>query len=1100
MTRAAAGSAPTPEEKRAALAQLVRDGTRPAMLPPSFAQERLWFLEQLTPGTAVFNVPYPARLRAPLDLGALERAINGLVARHEILRTTFAAVAGQPVQVIAPALSIPLEVHDLRASPLHTREAEAQALQAAEASRPFDLARGPLLRAAVARLGRADHLLALTFHHIVCDGWSLGLLGRELTELYAAELAGRPPVLPPLRIQYADFAAWQRDWLRGEVLEEQVAYWRQQLAGLAPLELPADRPRPAAQSFDGGAERIEVPADVVAALAALAMRERGTLFMVLLAAFKVLLARYTGQTDIVVGTYIAGRNRAETESLIGFFVNTLALRTELAGNPRFAEALARVRDVALGAYGHQDMPFAKLVEELQPERDLSRNPLFQVVFQLFNAPNAPRADAAPAASEPHGAAAFDLVFSLRHADDGRITGRVEYSTDLFERETVARMARHYQVLLAGIAADPDRRLSDLPLLVPEERDRILRGWNDTARHYDRETGVLELFDCQVERTPEAVAFRCGVESLSYAALAARSDALARRLLEAGAQPACPVGVCVERSLDLPVALLAAWKAGASYLPLDPSYPRERLGFMLEDAGVRAVIGRGDIAEAIAGGRAPLVAPDEAGAGTAPLARPRTDEIAYLIYTSGSTGWPKGVAVDHRQILNRLWWMWEDYPFADGEVACQKTPAGFVDSLWELLGPLLAGVATVVVPDAVMRDPRALVDLLAEHEVTRIWLVPSLLRTLLDAVADLGRRLPRLGFWVSSGEDLPAELLERFERELPHAVLYNLYGTSEVWDATWHDSRDDPRPLHRVPIGRPISNVRLYLLDRHGGPVPLGATGELYVAGEGLGRGYVNRPELSAERFVELAVDGRTSERAYRTGDLGRYRADGAVEFLGRADQQVKIRGHRVEPAEIEAALSEHRDVRRAVVVARPGPDGESRLTAYVVGGGPAPEGRELRRFLQRRLPDYMLPAAWVALESLPLTPSGKVDRTALPEPAAAAEVPYVAPNGPLQTVLCEQWQDILGVERVGVEDDFFGDLGGHSLLATRAVARIRETLGVDLPLRRFFEATTVRELASALGDGPGARERLEKAAELALAVRDLSEDEVRAMLVARRGG
>jgi amino acid adenylation domain-containing protein len=1051
------------------------------VFPTSFAQQRLWFLDQLTPGSSFYNLFAATPVRWPLNVSVLERVLNEIVRRHESLRTTFAAVDGQPVQIIAPQLQIPLPVVDLRHLPPEQREAEALRLATEEAHRPFDLTRGPLIRTQLLQLGASDYVFLLTMHHIISDGWSMGVFSRELSALYSAFAMGQPSPLPDLSIQYADFAVWQRQWLQGAVLEEQLGYWREQLADLPALQLPTDRPRPTVQSYRGAYQSLTLPPSLNSSLKSLSQREGVTLFMTLLAAFQALLHRYTRQDEIAVGTYIANRNRAEMEDLIGFFVNSLVLRTDLSGDPSFRELLRRVQSVALGAYGHQDLPFAKLVEEIQPERDLSRNPLFQVVLQLVNVPTT------SAASEPgqarlldvpwKGTSLFDIVLSLAEGPTG-LSGGFEYSTDLFDAETIRRMGEHLRRLLEAVVADPDRRISEIPLLAPEERRRLVVEWNATGENDERYlgAGIVSRFEARAAQHPEEVAFRCEGEALRYGELNRRANRLANRLRALGIGPDRLVGVCLERSLDVPVALLGILKAGGVYLPLDPGYPRERLAFILEDAGAAALLTRRTTEGVTAPRGAHVICLDGEEGEALRHCSERSREgvsappgdLAYVIYTSGSTGKPKGVAVEHRQILNRLAWMWRAYPFGPGEVGCQKTALNFVDSLWELLGPLLQGVPTVILPDRLLKDPPALVEALAEQGVTRIWLVPSLLRLLLDQIPDLQERLPRLRFWVSSGEVLPVELFLRFKERMPRSVLYNLYGTSEVWDATWYDPSDHEgrEGAVSVPIGRPIANSQAYVLDARGQPVPVGVPGELCIGGDGLARGYLNRPELTAEKFIADPFSGAPGARLYRTGDLARWLSDGNLEFLGRIDQQVKIRGYRVEPGEIEATLLQHPAVRAAAVIAHEDQTGGKRLVAYVVSlGEPAPSHGELRGFLQGKLPDYMIPSVFVPLSALPLSPNGKVDRRALPAPdpqRPELEQSYVAARTPVEEALAGLFAGVLSLERVGVHDNFFTELGGHSLLATQLISRVRDTLNIELPLRSLFEAPTVAELSLAI--------------------------------------
>ena len=1046
---------------------------RESALPLSYAQQRLWFIAQLGVSGHAYHLLRVIRLCGHLQEVALAQSLQEIIRRHEILRTTFITIAGQPRQVIGPATPLPLPVVDLWELPESEQAAQVRRLAYAEVQRPFDLEHGPLVRAKLLRLGAEEHALILTMHHIVSDGWSQGVFWWELAALYETYAASKPASLPELTIQYADFAHRQRLWLQSEVLDTQLAYWKQQLAGISALQLPTDHPRPRVHTFRGARHVLTLSPTLTQALKALSRRQGVTLFMTLLAAFQTLLHRYTGQNDVAVGSLIANRNRAEIEGLIGFFVNTLVLRTDLSGDPRFEELLERVREVSLGAYSHQDLPFEKLVKELQPQRGLSQNPLFQVLLIFQNAPRQ--------ASELTGltlssleidpeTAKFDLTLELAETAQG-LSGWVEYSTDLFEAGTISRMVTHFRMLLEGVVANPAERLSSLPLLPTEERHHLLVEWNDTAAEYPKDACLQELFAAQVERTPDAVAMIYEDQYLTYRELNQHANRLAHYLATLGVGPGVLVGICLPRSLELIVGLLGILKAGGVYLPLDPSYPKERLAFMLADAQVPVLLthtrfvglfpDRGNRFVCLDADRDLLAGQRMQN----PLNRSTGEDLAYLIYTSGSTGQPKGVAVPHTQVLNRLAWMWHAYPFVAGEVGCQKTALNFVDSLWEWLGTLLQGVPTVIIPDQVVQDPDAFVGALAEEQITRLWLVPSLLRILLHRFPDLQQRLPRLKFWVTSGEAISRELSQQFQSCMPHAVLYNLYGTSEVWDVSWYVPDAQHSALPRVPIGRPIANIQTYILDAHRQPVPIGVSGELYVGGVGLARGYVNHPELTAERFIPHPCSDEPGARLYKTGDLARYLPDGNLEYLGRRDHQVKIRGFRIELGEIEAALTHHPAVREAAVIAREDVPEETRLVAYMVQAQePAPTVGELRRFLKKMLPDSMLPSTFVWLDALPLTPNGKIDRQALPSPDRARPVLdelFVAPQTPIEQQVAAIWSTLLGLERVGIHDNFF-ELGGHSLLATQLLSRIRDAMHIDVTLVGFFETPTVAGLASSI--------------------------------------
>jgi amino acid adenylation domain-containing protein len=1040
--------------------------------PLSFAQQRLWFLDQFEPNSATYNIPWAVRLQGSLDTAALHHAVNALVARHETLRTTFSVDDDDPKQVIAEKLTLPLPVIDLQSWPESHREAEAERLATVEAQRPFDLARGPLVRVQLLQLGAADSLLLFTMHHIISDGWSMGVCFRELGVLYAAFSTGTAPTLPPLPLQYADFAVWQRQWLQGETLKQQLSYWTQRLAGAPPLlALPTDRPRPAKQTYRGARCSFTLTPAFTTALKRVSQQEGATLFMILLAAFQVLLARYTGQGDIVVGSPIANRQRTEIEGLIGFFVNTLVLRTDVSGNPTFRELLHRVRVGCLEAYSHQDIPFEQLVEELHAPRDLSYTPLVQTFFALQNVPSRVLEFSGLITSRvrvENPTAKFDLSLYMWEGETGDLTGEVEYNTDLFDEGTIVRLTEHYRMLLEGSVANPDGHIATLPLLTSAERQQLLVEWNNTRRDYSSEQCVHHLFAAQVERTPDAVAVVYEGQQLTYRELNARANQLAHFLQRLGVGPEVLVGLCVERSLDMMVGLLGILKAGGAYVPLDPTYPAERLQFMLQDAHPPVLLTQRTLSDRLPPHEARVVYlnADWVQIAHEPQSNPESgvtaDTLAYVLYTSGSTGQPKGVLGLHRGLFNRFAWMWETYPFIADEVCCQKTALNFVDSLWELLGPLLQGVRLVILPERSVKDPVLLVQALAQHQITRLVLVPSLLQIVLDTHPDLQIRLPHLRLWITSGEELTAELARQFHTQLPQRTLLNLYGSSEVSaDVTWSEIQL-VSPEGSVPIGRPIANTQVYLLDAYLQLVPIGVPGDLYIGGEGLARGYLHRPELTAEKFITHSFTGEPARRLYKMGDLARYRPDGVIEFLGRVDHQVKLRGFRIELGEIEAVLRQHPAVQDIVVILREDTPNDKRLIAYIV---PRQEQqsteRELRRFLQEKLPDYMVPSAFVILKTLPLTPNGKVDRSALPVPTLALtkERQFVAPQGPLAIQITKIWEQALGIQPISITDNFF-ELGGNSLLAARVVTQISKVLGKELPLATFFQAPTIEQLTA----------------------------------------
>jgi amino acid adenylation domain-containing protein len=1034
--------------------------------PVSHTQLGLWLLDRLEPGTAAYNIGHVIRMRGSLSHHTLRESLAGVVARHESLRTTFVQADGEPVQIIAGSRSVELPVKDLSRIPEAEREAEVLRLARAEAHRPFDLAQGPLMRAVLLALGKDDHVLLLFMHHIVTDAWSMSVLFDEIGKLYEATVTGHPSPLPALPLQYGDVAARQRESLTQAAVDQQVAYWRAQFAGADPvLDLPADRPRPSVRTMDGAIERRMFSSALRDRLVTVSRAANASLFMTLLAAFQTMMSRYTGRDDILVGTATAGRGEVELEPLIGFFANTLVMRIDLSGDPTFHELVGRVREVALDAFAHQHVPFERLITELQVARSLSHTPLFQVMFILQNAPRQrlqlPGLTMEAIEFDP-GTAKFDLTIDMAELDDG-LECAFEYSTDLFEPPTITRMLRHFETLLEGVAADPGQRLSHLPLLAATERHRLLVEWNDTAADYPREACIHRLFVAQATRTPDALALVYREQRTSYRELNIRASQLAHHLRARGVGQGDLVAICLERSIEAVMGLLGILKAGAAYVPLDPAYPPARLAFMLHDSGAPVVLTARHLRDRLPAGveiieldtdwpQIGLEPTIEPQGGTGPL------DPAYVIYTSGSTGTPKGVLATHRAAVNRFAWMWNRWKFAADEVCCQKTTLSFVDAVWEIFGPLLQGVPNVIIPEDVLLEPSRLVDLLATHQVSRIVLVPSLLRALLESVPDLGRRAPKLKFWITSGETITRELARRFGEIVPEATLVNLYGSSEVAaDVSAYVITGAALP-GRIPIGRPIANTRLYVLDPHTQPAPIGVPGEIYVGGDGLARGYLHDPDLTSRKFIHDPFGAEAGSRLYRTGDLGRFLADGNLEFLGRVDDQVKIRGARLELSEIEAVLREHPSV-HAAVAAVAGAEGDERLVGYVV-----PEGRldssDLRQFARERLPDNMVPASFVFVDAIPLTPNGKVDRRALRAQAPlrpSAVRDYVAPRNAAEQTLAAIMAEVLKVERVGVHDDFF-ELGGHSLAAVQVIARVRRAFHVELPVRSLFTEPTVAGL------------------------------------------
>jgi amino acid adenylation domain-containing protein len=1044
-------------------------------LPLSFAQQRLWFVEQLEPGGAAYNVPAAFSLRGRLSAPALGQALGEVARRHEALRTTFAAEGGRARQVIHERAGVALPTVDLRAVGEAEREGLVRRLAGEEGRRPFDLERGPPLRARLVRVGEEEHVLLFTMHHIVSDGWSMGVLIKEVVALYEAFSRGGQSPLAELKIQYADYAVWQRGWLSGEVLEAQLSYWKGRLAGAPPvLELPTDKRRPPVRSFRGATEYFALPGRLSQDVNALTRREGATLFMTLMAAWQLLLSRYSGQEEVVVGTPIANRHQAESEGLIGFFANNLAVRTRVAEGETFRGLLGQVREAALGAYEHQDVPFEMVVEELQPERSLSHSPVFQVDFTMQNmAMPAIEIAGLTLAQLPveNGTAKFDLMLNITESD-GRLRGLVEYSTDLFERESIRRLIEHFELLLEGIVADPVRPLSELTLLTEEERRRVLEEWNATDSEFPRGRCIHQLFEEQAARAPEAVAVTFGERELTYGELNERANRLGNYLRGLGVGPETPVGLCVERSIELVVGMLGILKAGGTYVPLDPKYPMERLAFMLEDSAVLVLLTQEALLDALPANWIQVVCLDtgweEIGKSSAenPVNHTTAECLAYLMYTSGSTGRPKGAGITHRAVV-RLVRQTRYANFGPDEVFLQLAPISFDASTFEVWGSLLnLGRLVLMPPGAPTLEE--LGAALRRHGVTTLWLTAGFFHLMADEQLESLLGLRQL---LAGGDVLSPQLVRRVLDAPGAPTLINGYGPTENTTFTCcHPMSPGDSFGASVPVGRPIGNTQVYVLDREMRPVPLGVAGELYAGGDGLARGYHKRPALTAERFVPHPFSAEPGARLYGTRDLVRYLPGGEIEFLGRLDGQVKVRGYRIELGEIESVLAGHGSVREVVVEAREEVKGSKRLVAYVTGApGAEPSADELRRYGRERLPEYMIPSAFVVLERLPLTANGKVDRRALPEPdSLRAELAdaYVAPVTPVEEQLSHIWSEVLGVVRVGRHDNFF-DLGGHSLLAIQMMARVKEVCGVELPLRSLFESPTVAALARAVEARPG---------------------------------
>jgi amino acid adenylation domain-containing protein len=1034
-------------------------------LPLSWAQERLWFLNQLEGDSATYNMPAAVKIAGDLDINALQQALSEIVHRHEILRTSIQTVNGTPIQVIHPQVTTSINVVDLQQLLAPERETLLEQQIQLEASIPFNLENAPLIRCSLLQISAREYVLLLTMHHIVSDGWSMGIFISELSSLYPAFCAGEPSPLPELPLQYADFAVWQRQWLSGVVLETQLNYWRSQLQGSPELlQLPTDRPRPVVQAYDGRTQSFELNQDLTQKLQSLSAESGTTLFMTMLAAFVTLLYRYSGQSDILVGTPIANRNRNEIESLIGFFVNTLVLRTNFADNPSFENLLAQVRETTLQAYEHQDVPFEQVVEALQPQRSLSHSPLFQVMFVLQNVPMTEFELPGVTLTQLDGdstIAKFDLTLSMSETDRG-LVGEWEYNTDLFDGSTIERMTAHFQNLLSAIVANPAVTVGELALLSAAERHQLLVEWNDTAFEYPTDKCIHQLFESQVERTPDAVAVVFENQQLTYRELNQQANQLAHYLQTLGVRPEVLVGICVERSLEMVVGLLGILKAGGAYVPLDPHYPQERLSYMLEDAQVSVILTQQHLLEKLQQHQTQLVYLDTDWRLISqlnqdhPLTAIQTTNLAYVIYTSGSTGQPKGVMVAHQGLLNLVFWHQQTFKITSLDKATQLAGTGFDAAVWELWPYLTAGASIYLVKPELLTSPINLRDWLISQKITMSFVPTPVAQELLSlewATESIALR------YILTGGD---KLHQYPSVSIPFQVVNN-YGPTENTVVTTSGLVVAQEQNQISPtIGQPIANTQVYILDQQLQPVPVGVPGELHIGGAGLARGYLNRPELTQEKFIPNPFKETQGSRLYKTGDLARYLPDGNIEYLGRIDNQVKIRGFRIELGEVEAVLTQHPVVRETVVIARENSAGDKQLVAYLVPHQePAPTNSDLRHFLKAQLPDYMMPSAFVVLEALPLTPNGKVDRRALPQPELRPELEptFVAPQTPTEELVASIWEKVLRVSQVGINDNFF-ELGGHSLLATQLLLQVNDACRVELPLSKLFEAPTVASLSN----------------------------------------
>ncbi|MEG3936147.1 amino acid adenylation domain-containing protein [Microcoleus sp. T3_B1] len=1039
-------------------------------IPLSFPQEQLWFLNQLDPNNVSYNELFALRFLGVLNIVALEQSLNKIVARHAALRTNFATVNGQPVQVIAESLTLTVLVINLSNLPASDREIEFQRLATEQAQKPFDLVSDPLIQGTVLKLTETEHIFLLRTHHIVWDGWSLGIMWQELADFYN-DLSQE---LPPLPAQYPDFAVWQKQYLTGEVLDSLQTYWQEQLLDAPPLlELPTDRVRGVTQPFRGKHHRFAIPTPLSEALIGLSRQQKVTIFMTLLAAFQTLLYRYTGQTDLCVGSPIANRDRPEFKDLIGYFVNTLVLRTCLSGNPSFKDLLSRVRKVTLEAYAYRELPFEKLVEILQPERSLSYTPLFQVMLMLLNELPDIQMEGlkvSPLAVET-GIAPFDLTLCIENRASGLI-GEWEYNTDLFDDATIARMAGHFQTLLEGIIANPQTPISDLPLLTQQEQHQLLFEWNNTTKDYPQNKCIHELFEVAVERSPDAIAVVFEGEQLTYKELNQRANRIAHYLQHQGVGPEVLVGICVERSLEMIIGLLGILKAGGAYVPLDPNYPSERLAFMLEDSSVPVLLTQERLVEKLPAHSARVICLDSDSKEIAsypkenPLSSVKPENLAYVIYTSGSTGKPKGVLIQHGSLANYTTAAIAEYAISQSDRILQFSSISFDVSAEEIYTSLTSGATLVLRTHSMLDSIQGFLQKCKNWEITVLALPTAYWHELTTLLSQEKFTIPpSLRLIIIGGEKALPERLKTWLESVGQRVrIVNNYGPTEATvGATIYDLSVGDTKLKELPIGRPLGNVQTYILDGNRQPVPIGISGELYMGGAGLARGYLNRPDLTDERFIRNPFSDFPTSRLYKTGDLVRYLSDGNIEYLGRIDDQVKVRGFRIELGEIEAALSQHPNLLQVAVTLREDIPGQKSLVGYIVLlQEPAPTFSELRHFLKEQLPDYMVPSAFVILECLPVTPNGKIDRKSLPAPDLKSLIQkgdFVAPRTPTEELLASIWAKVLGVEKVSINDNFF-ESGGHSLLATQLLSKVSHTFGLNLPLSKLFEAPTVADISS----------------------------------------
>lgn len=1028
--------------------------------PLSAAQRRLWFLNKLEPDLPVYNIPMQLTLKGKLDIDALSASMSELVKRHEVLRTRFEELEGQPAQVISPAEPLQIPVIDLTELAGSTQENAVKDLVNEEEERVFDLSEGHLIRVTVLRLDEEDHVLLLTMHHIISDGWSMGVLVREMTSLYKAYTTGSPPPLEELAIQYVDYSVWQEKWLQGEVVGNHLDYWKKHLARIPPLlELGADRNRPAMQSYRGRQERFVLSSEIAERLKQFSRVERASLFMVLLTGFKVLLRRYSGQDDISVGTPVFGRNRRELEGLIGFFVNTLVLRTQVKGEMSFRELLTRERETLLEAYAHQEAPFEKVVEHLSPERSLSHSPLFQVMFQLDNKSvesievEGLKIDVVDVEG---GTSRFDLTLIMREGDQG-LTAVMEYNTDLYDAATIGKLLSHYGQILEEALLDPDKKIVDIELLNEQERNRLVDEWNDREREYPRERSIPEILEEEVERHPDRVALVFNDQHITYGDLNGRANQLAHLLRGEGVSNEVLVGLCLDKSIEMVISLLGILKSAGAYVPLDPQYPMYRTALVLDDSQTSLVVTESGFTDILPEGDVRLIVLDREFENISQCPDdnlPRdlvSKNLSHVIYTSGSTGIPKGVQIEHRSVVALREWAKGVYSEEELSGVLAATSICFDLSVFEILVTLTLG-GTVILPEDVLR----LEEKRWGNGITLINTVPSIMTELVRSEG-----VPESVLTVNlAGEALKSELVRKVYREGGAGKVYNLYGPSE--DTTYStfaliDAVEEPNCV----IGKPIDNTKVYILDQEKRLQPTGVIGELHITGEGLSRGYMNKPDLTAESFIPNPFSKSGGERLYCTGDLVRYSANGNISFIRRKDEQVKVRGYRIELGEIESILNEHYEVKDAAVIVKEDFAGQKRLVGYLVmRDGAELMVSDMRSYLKEKLPEYMVPGLYVQLDEMPLKPNGKLDKSALPEPLAdrGDAQNYQEPRTEVEKNLANIWKKVLGVEKIGIDDNFF-ELGGHSLLGSQVISAVMTDFGVELPLRVVFESPTIEQMS-----------------------------------------